>query len=220
MAIEKAIEIISSGAVAGNADKHLPSLMQNKASLLAQLRSDLNAQAKLQVVSYLTRRARQLNSRVLSAIAQRASDDPFQKVKTSCSGLVFGHNLFSACCRPSLCRPLHPHTPSHWLLACQSALERLLAVGYELLSSVLGMKKLEGFVLIFLKMCVFSFILLYVIRACLSCVLSVFALYEMVEKALLFLQIRDAWYIYTADVVPHFQSAANGGNFRIRAIAK
>ena len=82
MAIEKAIEIISSGAVAGNADKHLPSLLQ-KNSLLAQLRSDLNAQAKLQVVSYLNRRARQLNSRVLSAIAQRASDDPFQKVKTS-----------------------------------------------------------------------------------------------------------------------------------------
>merc|ERR1711968_355342 len=29
-AIEKAIEIISSGAVAGNADKHLPSLLQGK----------------------------------------------------------------------------------------------------------------------------------------------------------------------------------------------
>merc|ERR1712216_785342 len=88
VAIEKAIEIISSGAVAGNADKHLPSLMQNKASLLAQLRSDLNAQAKLQVVSYLNRRAKQLNSRVLSAIAQRASDDPFQKVKKMIKDLI------------------------------------------------------------------------------------------------------------------------------------
>merc|ERR1712232_608908 len=37
VAIEKAIEIISSGAVAGNAEKHLPSLIQ-KASALAQLR--------------------------------------------------------------------------------------------------------------------------------------------------------------------------------------
>ena len=81
VAIEKAIEIISSGAVAGNADKHLPALMQNKASALAQLRSDLNAQAKLRVVGYLNRRAKQLNSRVLSALAVRASDDPFQKVK-------------------------------------------------------------------------------------------------------------------------------------------
>merc|ERR1719248_324970 len=40
VAIEKAIEIISSGAVSGNADKHLPGLLQKSASL-AQLRSDL-----------------------------------------------------------------------------------------------------------------------------------------------------------------------------------
>merc|ERR1712216_724475 len=50
VAIEKAIEIISSGAVAGNADKHLPAMLQKQASLLAQLRSDLNAQAKLHVL--------------------------------------------------------------------------------------------------------------------------------------------------------------------------
>merc|ERR1711865_399956 len=88
VAIEKAIEIISSGAVAGNADKHLPALLQNKGSALAQLRSDLNAQAKLQVVSYLNRRAKQLNSRVLSALAVRASDDPFQKVKKMIKDLI------------------------------------------------------------------------------------------------------------------------------------
>merc|ERR1719181_419821 len=88
VAIEKAIEIISSGAVAGNADKHLPSLLQTKASPLAQLRSDLNAQAKMQVVSYLNRRAKQLNSRVLSALAVRASDDPFQKVKKMIKDLI------------------------------------------------------------------------------------------------------------------------------------
>merc|ERR1719236_196583 len=41
VAIEKAIEIISSGAVAGNAEKHLPTLVQ-QASSFAQLRSDLN----------------------------------------------------------------------------------------------------------------------------------------------------------------------------------
>merc|ERR1712028_18578 len=88
IAIKKAIEIISSGAVAGNADKHLPSLLQSKASAFAQLRSDLNAQAKLQVVSYLNRRAKQLNSRVLSALAVRASDDPFQKVKKMIKDLI------------------------------------------------------------------------------------------------------------------------------------
>merc|ERR1719253_41231 len=88
VAIEKAIEIISSGAVAGNADKHLPSLLQNRASALAQLRSDLNAQAKLRLVSYLNRRAKQLNSRVLSVLAVRASDDPFQKVKKMIKDLI------------------------------------------------------------------------------------------------------------------------------------
>merc|ERR1712182_80057 len=38
-AIEKAIEIISSSAVSGAAKKHLPTLIQSKASSLAQLRS-------------------------------------------------------------------------------------------------------------------------------------------------------------------------------------
>merc|ERR1719191_2539846 len=36
-AVEKAIEIMSSGAVTGNADKHLPQLLQMKAGSLAQL---------------------------------------------------------------------------------------------------------------------------------------------------------------------------------------
>ena len=38
-AVEKAIEILSSGAVAGNAEKHLPGLLQVKKSSLAQLRA-------------------------------------------------------------------------------------------------------------------------------------------------------------------------------------
>merc|ERR1719506_3210867 len=62
-AIEKAIEIISSGAVSGNADKHLPSLVQSEASAFPQLRADMNVQAKARVTSYLNRRAKQLNNR-------------------------------------------------------------------------------------------------------------------------------------------------------------
>merc|ERR1719272_1914661 len=38
-AVEKAIEILSSGAVAGNAAKHLPALLALKANSLAQLRA-------------------------------------------------------------------------------------------------------------------------------------------------------------------------------------
>merc|ERR1711990_427583 len=75
VAIEKAIEIISSGAVSGNADKHLPSMVQTEGSAFPQLRADLNMQAKAKVVSYLSKRAKQLNSRVLSTLAVRASDD-------------------------------------------------------------------------------------------------------------------------------------------------
>merc|ERR1719343_759273 len=54
-AIEKAIEIISSGAVAGNAEKHLPTLAQTS-SAFAQLRADSNLQAKARVVSFLKSR--------------------------------------------------------------------------------------------------------------------------------------------------------------------
>merc|ERR1719329_71918 len=70
---EKAIEIVSSGAVSGNADKHLPALVQKKTSL-AQLRTVLsNDQQK--VVMYLQMRAKELNSRVLDMLATRASED-------------------------------------------------------------------------------------------------------------------------------------------------
>merc|ERR1712232_671094 len=77
VAIEKAIEIISSEAVSGNAEKHLPTLVQAKVSSFPQLRSDLSVQAQARVASYLRSRAQQLNSRVLSAMASHATDDPF-----------------------------------------------------------------------------------------------------------------------------------------------
>merc|ERR1712032_1039400 len=86
VAIEKAIEIISSGAVSGNADKHLPSMLQQTS--LAQLRSDLDVQAQSRVAKFLQSRAKQLNSRVLSAIAVRVSDDPFKKVKKMIKDLI------------------------------------------------------------------------------------------------------------------------------------
>merc|ERR1719395_1698 len=86
-AVEKAIEIVSSGAVSGNADKHLPALAQ-VSSAFAQLRADSNLQAKARVVSFLKSRAKQLNSRVLSTLATRAQDDPFKKVKKMIKDLI------------------------------------------------------------------------------------------------------------------------------------
>merc|ERR1719224_254241 len=86
VAIEKAIEIISSGAVAGNADKHLPAMMQK--SSFAQLRSDSGTKAQARVALYLNAQAKKLNSRVLSALATHVTDDPFQKVKKMIKDLI------------------------------------------------------------------------------------------------------------------------------------
>mmetsp|Transcript_61157 Transcript_61157/g.97073 ORF Transcript_61157/g.97073 Transcript_61157/m.97073 type:complete len:670 (-) Transcript_61157:84-2093(-) len=88
VAIEKAIEIISSEAVSGNADKHLPSMMQKKGSALSQLKTFLSTQAQDRVAQYLRAQAAKLNSRVLAAIAQHVADDPFAKVKKMIKDLI------------------------------------------------------------------------------------------------------------------------------------
>merc|ERR1719311_291725 len=79
-AVEKAIEIISSGAVSGAADKHLPSLLQ-KGSSFAQLRADGQSPTQARVAQFLQQEAQKTGSRVLSAVALRVRDDPFAKVK-------------------------------------------------------------------------------------------------------------------------------------------
>merc|ERR1712146_848907 len=68
-AIEKAIEIISSAAVQGNADKHLPSMLQRSSVALALLRSSTHGGEQARVTEYLRQQAQRLNSRVLSALA-------------------------------------------------------------------------------------------------------------------------------------------------------
>merc|ERR1711871_1022798 len=87
VAVEKAIEIISSGAVSGNADKHLPSMLQ-KASAFSQFMSSANTQVQGRVAQYLQAQAAKLNSRVLSAVAVRAEADPFKKVKKMIKDLI------------------------------------------------------------------------------------------------------------------------------------
>jgi len=85
-AIEKAIEILSSGAVKGNAEKYLPSLAQKSA--FAQLRASGASPVQKNVAFYLQQQARQLNSRVLSALAQHVAEDPFSKVKKMIKDLI------------------------------------------------------------------------------------------------------------------------------------
>jgi len=89
-AINKAIEIISSNAVQGNAETYLPKFVQTKASVsaLAMLRAETHSQAQEQVAQFLRARAEKLGSRVLSALAVRVSDDPFVKVKKMIKDLI------------------------------------------------------------------------------------------------------------------------------------
>jgi len=94
-AIEKAMEIISSN-VAGRATKHLPSLLQNKATSLVGLRqASSNAEVQMQqrVAQFLRDQAEMTNSRVLSAVAQkmgllRVGADPMKKVKKMIQDMV------------------------------------------------------------------------------------------------------------------------------------
>jgi len=87
-AVEKAIEILSSGAVSGASEKHLPQLLQVKSSSLAQLRADAQNPNQLRVAAYLKGQASRINSRVLSALAMRVADDPFKKVKKMIKDLI------------------------------------------------------------------------------------------------------------------------------------
>merc|ERR1712146_477499 len=86
-AVEKAIEILSSGAVSGASEKHLPQLIQ-KSSSLAQLRSVAANPNQLRVASYLKEQASRINSRVLSALSMRVAEDPFKKVKKMIKDLI------------------------------------------------------------------------------------------------------------------------------------
>merc|ERR1719440_866146 len=60
-AVEKAIEILSSGAVSGASEKHLPQLVQMKAAL-AQLRAEAQNPNQLRVAAYLREQGSKINS--------------------------------------------------------------------------------------------------------------------------------------------------------------
>jgi len=88
-AIAKAVEIISSASVQGHAETYLPSFAQKaNGSSLAMLRSSALSPQQERTAQYLRDRARELNSRVLSALAIRVSDDPFAKVKKMIKDLI------------------------------------------------------------------------------------------------------------------------------------
>merc|ERR1719159_903521 len=86
-AIDKAIEILSSGAVSGNADKHLPGFVQKSVSFL-QLSARAGNPTQQRVAAFLREKGSSINSRVLSALAVRVEADPFEKVKKMIKDLI------------------------------------------------------------------------------------------------------------------------------------
>merc|ERR1719421_1283837 len=86
-AIDKAIEILSSGSVSGNADKYLPSFVQKSVSFL-QLSVGSKNPSQARVAEFLREKGSAINSRVLSALAVRVAEDPFVKVKKMIKDLI------------------------------------------------------------------------------------------------------------------------------------
>merc|ERR1712048_346944 len=86
-AIAKAIEIVSSGAVKGSAEKHLPSAFL-EGNAMASLRMDAQSQWRAKAEMFLQQRAHELQSRLLSAMADRVNADPFRKVKKMIKDLI------------------------------------------------------------------------------------------------------------------------------------
>jgi outer membrane murein-binding lipoprotein Lpp len=91
-AINKAMEIIGSGAVKGSGDKHLPALLQTKKTKtsMAQLRSSQQDQSPLQarIADFLAERARVTGSSLLAQVSTRVAADPFKKVKKMIKDLI------------------------------------------------------------------------------------------------------------------------------------
>jgi len=84
-AITKAIEIISGEAVSGAADKHLPAFVQYSSFAL---RASAMAESQGKVAVFLSTKAEELHSRMLSVLAARAAADPFVKVRKMIKDMI------------------------------------------------------------------------------------------------------------------------------------
>jgi uncharacterized membrane protein len=89
-AIQEAVDILNSDAVAGGASTYLPSaFIQHAGGMsLAQLRGVESSDVRRQVVEFLQDRASSFGSRYLSLVAAHAEADPFEKVKGMIKELI------------------------------------------------------------------------------------------------------------------------------------
>jgi len=86
--LEKAIALLSGEAVAGAAQKHLPSLLQRPLALLQRRTSLQSPELQGRAAEILRREAGRIGSHMLSAISLRVRDDPFAKVKKMIQDMV------------------------------------------------------------------------------------------------------------------------------------
>jgi len=87
-AVKKAMEIISSKAVSGSAEKHLPAFLQVKTPALVQFGVQVQDSTRARLTSFLQSQALKLDSAMLSAMALRAAADPFKKVQKMIGDLI------------------------------------------------------------------------------------------------------------------------------------
>jgi len=86
--LKKAMEIISSGEVAGAGDKYLPTFLQTGLKSLAQTQSKQQNPLQSKISAFLAERARTTGSRVLSEMSQQVTANPFKKVKKLIKDLI------------------------------------------------------------------------------------------------------------------------------------
>merc|ERR1719271_190338 len=88
-ALAKAIEIISSKAVSGASEKHLPQLLQAKVASFALRASGADGGMWKRVAVFLQGRARKVESRLLAKVASQLTETgPFDKVTTMIRTLI------------------------------------------------------------------------------------------------------------------------------------
>mmetsp|Transcript_17383 Transcript_17383/g.52692 ORF Transcript_17383/g.52692 Transcript_17383/m.52692 type:complete len:694 (+) Transcript_17383:172-2253(+) len=89
--LEKALEIVSSKAVAGAGETYQPTLLQFRrkpGTSLAQVLGGQRSPLQARIAAFLAERARLSSSRLLSEVSQHVAQDPFQKVKKMIKGLI------------------------------------------------------------------------------------------------------------------------------------
>merc|ERR1719353_2758134 len=91
-AVHKAIEIISSDDVSGAGETYLPQFVQMKSntkkSAFTLLRASSDAPIRKKLVSFLSARAKETKSKLLTKLLATASDSPFDKVKKMIKDLI------------------------------------------------------------------------------------------------------------------------------------